>query len=54
MPTGIQSNLEGFRMSGCSLADDKVAKVSSDKVSSIEFDVYSFRHSKRTSVQVHN
>jgi hypothetical protein len=31
MPTGILLNLEGFGINECSLADDKLAKVSSLK-----------------------
>ena len=48
MPTGILLNEEGLRLSECSLADDGMAKVGDEKVSSFEFDVSSFRHSKGT------
>ena len=37
MPTGIPLNLQGFRMSECSLADDEVVKVGDKK--SFEFRV---------------
>jgi hypothetical protein len=51
MPTEILLKEEGLRLSECSLADDGMAKVGDGKVSSFEFDVSSFRHSKRTSIQ---